>query len=317
MKGPTINRTRRRLPRNGSALIAVLWVVAILSLAVFSATQFLFVELESNASAGDLFRAEQLADRGIALAAHPGVDSGDPLLRQDVGAEGSFFARVASEGGRLPLNALLEHAARDRPVLEDLFVRWGLRRDEAVDVVDNLVDWVDPDDEPTDAGAEGRFYHSRGRRGHPFNRPFSSLDEVMLVHQFQRVASVRPDWRDSFTLMSSGRLDLNEAPPELIAVTSGVGEVPAERFVEVRNGFDQVQGTGDDVRFESVDSALEILVVPEDFAARVAARVSIDDPVKRLVSVGRHGSIAVERTVTITYTDDPGEILRWSTRRIE
>ncbi len=136
--------------RRGSALIAILWIVSILSIAVFSATQFLFIELESDSNASALFQAELLADRGIALASHTAVKRAIGSSIAIVRDGESFSARISSEGDRLNLNALLENAEFDRIVLEELFYQWGLRRDEAVDVVDNLIDWVDADDQVTE-----------------------------------------------------------------------------------------------------------------------------------------------------------------------
>lgn len=301
----------------GSALVAILWIIAILSIAVFSATQFLFIELESESNASALFHAELLADRGIAIASHPQVEKGDPLLVQTVNANDSFAARISSEGDRLNINSLLENAEFDRIVLEELFTRWGLRRDIAADVVDNLIDWIDEDSEPTNVGAEQSNYFSQDRLNHPFNRPFESLNEVLLVKDFNLVVAANPAWKDAFTLLSSGELDINEAPLELIAVACLTSDEIARQFVAIRDGLDQVPGTLDDIKFESVDEALQILRVPEGLMDDISPRLSVEDPSKRLISIGRSGAIAVERSVTIQYTGELGAILSWTTRRIE
>lgn len=301
----------------GSALVAILWIIAILSIAVFSATQFLFIELESESNASALFHAELLADRGIAIASHPQVEKGDPLLVQTVNANDSFAARISSEGDRLNLNSLLENAEFDRIVLEELFTRWGLRRDIAADVVDNLIDWIDEDSEPTNVGAEQSYYFSQDRLNHPFNRPFESLNEILLVKDFNLVVAANPAWKDAFTLLSSGELDINEAPLELIAVACLTSDEIARQFVAIRDGLDQIPGTLDDIKFESVDEALQILRVPEGLMDDISPRLSVEDPSKRLISIGRSGAIAVERSVTIQYTGELGAILSWTTRRIE
>jgi len=301
----------------GSALIAILWVVGILSIAVFSATQFLFIELESDANSSAIFLAEQLADRGVALAAHPNVKKGDPILRQELNSNEAFYARISSEGERLNLNELLENPEEDRIVLEELFYQWGLQRDIAADVIDNLIDWIDADNEPTNVGAEQSYYLSLERLNHPFNRSFDALDEAMLVKGFPQVAAANPAWKDAFTLLSSGELDLNEAPPELIAAACQCDLEAARLFVVTRSGFDGIQGTLDDQPFEDIDTALQILGIPEGFIEDVADRVSLEDPAQRIISVGRYGGIAVERTVSVQYTGEIGEILQWTTRRIE
>lgn len=301
----------------GSALVAILWIVSILTIAVFSATQFLFIELESDSNASSLFQAELLADRGVAIAAHEKVKKGDRLLNQGFGNGLSFSARISSEGDRLNLNSLLENAESDRIVLEELFYQWGLRREEAVDVVDGLIDWVDADDEPTNVGAERSYYYSQDRLNHPFNRPFDSLEEVVLVKDFGLVVAANPAWREAFTLLSSGTLDLNEAPPELMAAACQVPFESARKFASIRDGLDQTPGTLDDLRFDDVESALDLLGVPVGFIEEISARVSTEDPARRIRSVGRNGSISVERSVTVQYTGDRGTIIHWETRRLE
>lgn len=302
--------------RKGSALIAILWIVSILSLAIFSATQFLFIELESESNASSLFQAELLADRGIAIASHSAVKKGDRLLAQTMKG-GSFNARISSEGDRLNLNTLLENAESDRIVLEELFYQWGLRTEDAVDVVDALIDWVDEDDENTNVGAERSYYYGLDRINHPFNRPFERLNEVLLVRDFNLVVAANPRWREAFTLLSDGPLDLNEAPPELISAACQCPLEAARRLVSIRDGIDGEPGTLDDLRFEDVESALELLATPEGFIDEISARVSVEDGSRRILSVGRYGSISVERTVTVQYTGDRGSVIDWSTRRIE
>jgi general secretion pathway protein K len=317
MRGSERILTGRSPRTRGSALVAILWIVSILSLAVFSATQFLFLELESEANAASLFRAELLADRGVAIASHPKVKKGDPLLSQSFGNEESFTVRISSEGDRLNLNELLENAETDRIVLEDLFQQWGLARDVAADVVDCLIDWVDDDDEPTMVGAERSYYYSLGRLNHPFNRPFRSLSEVLLVKDFDQVVAANPRWQESFTLLSEGPLDLNEAPANLIAAACSCSIEVAYKFVNMRSGLDGIPGTLDDLRFENVESALQLLSVPSGYVETISSRVTVEDSSRRILAVGRVGAISVERSVTVQYTGDRGTIVSLATRRIE
>ena len=129
--------------------------------------------------------------------------------------------------------------------------------------------------------------------------------------------AANPAWQEAFTLLSSGALDLNEAPADLIGAACLCSVATAEKFVSVRNGIDQIPGTIDDLKFESVDEALQILRIPQDGIEDISARLSTEDPAKRLISIGRSGSIAVERSVTIQYTGELGSILSWTTRRIK
>lgn len=297
--------------------MTILWVMAILSLIVFSACQFLLFDLESQANASGEYRAELLAERGLAYAAHPEVKPGDALLTQRLNELESFTARISSEGARLHLNELLLKGERDREVLEELFFSWGVRRERVSVIVDHLMDWVDADDNPTGHGAERAYYMRQNRRNQPYNRPFLSLQEVLPVAGFDEVMEVRPDWMDSFTLLSSGPLDLEVAPAELIAVACRCPLEAARRFVVLRNGHDGLPDTEDDLVIESVEVVLDLLGVAAADREVVVERLRLNEPVKRLVAVGRYGSIEVERVLTVQYSGGRGQILRSETRRIQ
>lgn len=301
----------------GAALIAILWIVAILSIAVFSSTQLLFVELESDSNDASLFQAEFLADRGIAIASHSEITQGDPALSQKINETGGFETRISSAGDRLNINAILYSHQTDRIVLESLFTAWGLRSDESTDVVDNLIDWTDGDDLPTMVGAEKSYYTSIDRPHHPYNRPFQSVKEIALVKDFEKVMRINPKWERAFTFLSSGKLDLNEAPAELIAAACECSVEVAQIFVEGRAGFDGAKGTEDDIIFDDITEALSQLGATTESLPLISSRVGLDDPIQRIISIGRYGGLAVERSVSIQYSGATGKILEWSSRRIE
>ena len=120
---PNLTTSRKLSPHRsrGAALMAILWVIAILSMAVFTATQLLMVSLLNDSNDSSIFRAEQLADRGIAIGSHPDIARGDPLLLREINEVESYQTRISSEGDRLNLNSLLEFPEADRIVLEELF----------------------------------------------------------------------------------------------------------------------------------------------------------------------------------------------------
>lgn len=137
------------------------------------------------------------------------------------------------------------------------------------------------------------------------------------MKDFHLVVAANPRWRESFTLLSAGPLDLNEAPPDLIAAACQCPLEAARELVSIRDGLDGAPGTVDDLKFEDAQAALDLLAVPAGGAEDVAARVSVDDPSRRIRSVGRAGSLSVERSVTVQYTGGRGTIVSFTTRRIE
>src|SRR5688572_11159484 len=94
--------------RQGSALIAVLWLIAILALASMAAIRVVSFDVDLATSQIHGFRARQLAEMGIAIASNPAVKRTDPLLKQMSEESGEGFeARLISEGEKFNINALL------------------------------------------------------------------------------------------------------------------------------------------------------------------------------------------------------------------
>ena len=295
----TFSRRQSRCRQRGSALIAVYWLIAILTLGVFATAQVLLVEVDATAADQQAFRAEQLSTMALALAANPRVERGDPVLSDQLNEQESYEGRIHTEGGRLHLNALLQTGGRQ--VVERLFELWGADRDYAIEVVDRLVDWVDADDFKTGAGgAENYEYSKIGLRERPYNRGFRSLDEVLMVPGMEQVVALQPGWRDAFTLYSSGKLDLNEATPEALMAMFSASEETVQQYLEGLAGPDGVLYTSDDYRLQSVEEGLALLGSSGPEADAIANQLSVSDPVFRLVGIGRVNEVVVEQTVVLS-----------------
>lgn len=269
----------------GSALVAVLCLIAVLGIASVAAVRVVAFDSDVAASHIHGFRARQLAEMGIAIASNPAVERDDPLLLQYSVEEGEGFeARITSEGEKLNINSIL--IRQDSPLLQTIFVDWGMTLDEAQQLIDSLIDWIDVNDEAGLNGAESEWYEAQGRVNQPFNRPFYKLDEMRLVRGMDRLEALRPNWRDWFTVWSSGPLDLNEASPELIAAVAGVSLDDASVIPKSVRGADGIRGTEDDVPFQSADQALALLGVDASVRPDISARVTVNETTTRLESVG-------------------------------
>lgn len=276
--------TPRSRQTNGSALVAVLWLIAILSLAAVAAIRVVSFDVEIATSQVHGFRARQLAEMGVAVGSNPAVKRTDPLLRQFSEESGEGFeVRIISEGEKFNINAILLRG--DELLLKGIFIDWGMTIDEAQMVTDSLIDWVDTNDEVGLTGAEKDWYLDQGRFNQPFNRPFYSLDEMRLVRGMDYVEALKPDWRDWFTIWSSGLLDLNEAPAELIAAALDIPVEQAETIPETVRGADGIRETDDDKPFQQVEAALA--AAGADTSNPVfTARVTVNDTTQRIESIG-------------------------------
>jgi len=271
----------------GSALLVVLWVIALLSFLIITSMMVVMQDVETVSARRLVFRARQLAEAGVAIGANPVVKAGDPLLRKKVSYAESYEVNITTEEGRLNISALLTEERRG--VLERLFGSWGLRPPEAQAVVDSLMDWVDADDFKRLTGAEKKDYQKDGFDDRPYNRPFQSLDEVTLVRGMDLVAQANPGWRNAFTLWGSGALDINEAPAELIAIVADVPLSAARTLVNERNGADGIPHTDDDQPMKSLEEAMALLGARPAPQGAGGALFTLQGTVARVDSVGRAG----------------------------
>lgn len=289
------NHPMRRVRQRAAALLLVLGVIIVLSLAITMTFHLVLHGTDLANGRNEALRAIQLAERGIALASHPAVVKYDPLLDQMPGNGDGFRVRIESEGKALNINHLL--ANEDVQPLVDLFSLWGMEFDKATVLADHLLDWIDGDDLERLNGMEKDDYEELGLEGFPLNHPFYSLEEMRMVAGMEEIEALNPEWKSSFTVWSTGRLDLNDAPAELVAAVTGEELSSAERLVEDRAGDDGEEGTEDDLEFASVEEALASMGVSPEKLPFIAKRVSITDQTVRITSTGRVGQVS--RTISI------------------
>jgi general secretion pathway protein K len=292
---PNVTNSRPR----GAALMAVLWLIAILALACMATLRVISFDMELASSKVHGSRARQVAEMGIAVGAHRLVKRTDPLLHRNNGETGEGFdVKLVSEGGRFNINYILRQ--EDKALLRKLFIDWGLELDTAQEIADALGDWIDADDNEALNGAEKKFYEKEGRINQPFNRPFYDVNEMSLVRGMDLVEAVRPDWRNCFTIWSSGPLDVNEAPAELIAAAAEVSIEQADNIPQNVNGPDGVRDTTDDQPYDKLEDALMVIGASPD----IAKRFGIKDNTTRIESIGyAEGS---KRRITVIVSNKEG-----------
>ncbi len=271
--------------QRGAALLAVIWLIAILALACMAALRVISFDAEIASAKIHGSRARQIAEMGVAVGSNPIVKRSDPILRQlnEETGEG-FEVRIVSEGGRFNINAIL--LQDDKALMREILSKWGLELEDAQAIADALGDWVDSDDNVALNGAEKDDYEKAGRINQPFNRPFYDLGEMRLVRGMDLVEAVRPDWRDWFTIWSGGALDVNEASAELIAAAAEIPVDQAEIIPETVRGTDGQRDTDDDSPFQNAAAALDLLGIDVNGRPDIARRFTANDATTRIESIG-------------------------------
>lgn len=279
---------------SGAALLAVLWVIALLIGLVAGASLLLTQDLDSAAAKRQIFRARMLAEGALAIAMNPDVKADEPLLRRQLADDEEYEVQMTGEDGLINPNVLLQR--EDRETFRRIFRYWGMTLPQADALIDALIDWVDADDFKRINGAESKAY---GLNGMPFNRPFRSIEEMAMVRGMQEVEQAYPEWRTWFSVYASGALDVNEARPEVISAVTGAQIRLAQNLRTSRLGRDGLLNTQDDTPMPDLTSALAMLGIPNANPTAMAGTLSVQSGTKRLVVRVRVGDLKRELSAVV------------------
>ena len=276
-------QTARQLER-GSTLLLSLWILVLLSAVILAWARYVDQEVMISSEMNLNLIARTMAHSGVAIALHPLATRRTPLLVNDFGDRG-YHAEITGEGGRLNLNWLLAgEDPQKTSLLRQYFRARGLNLEEAQSLLDSMLDWVGP------AGLN----HLNGAPDtpdyHPPHRPFVTIDEVRLVHNSGPLVS-RSGWEEDFTLYSLGPVDLAAAPLRILLILPGIGDERAQRFLQVRNGPDGLEGTADDHEFKDMAEIRSYLGLGDAAFTQLGGLVGINDPTVRIRSTGWVGKV--------------------------
>jgi general secretion pathway protein K len=177
-----VNAIRSRATERGVALVAVLWVVVLLSMlaAIFGAETRTETDLARNLV--ENAQAEALADAGVYRAIamlldpdetrRPRVD-GTPFYSPV--ARGRVLVSIQDEGGKLDLNIAPDD------LLRGLFIAIGVAPGAAAALVNKIRDFTDPDHIRRPNGAEDEDYRAAGLGYDAKDQPFDSVAELEQV----------------------------------------------------------------------------------------------------------------------------------------
>lgn len=169
----------------GFALVAVVFVTALMALLAVGLTVAVRSHLRLTASTLRAAKAEAAADSGVQLAVLSLVASSGAgsLRRFAINGQPSpcrlpdgsvVVLRIEDSSGRVSLNLAGER------LLMALFIGTGASFDEASRAVDLIIDYRDPDSVRRPNGAEAPEYLAAGWAG-PKNAPFDTVEELGRV----------------------------------------------------------------------------------------------------------------------------------------
>ena len=168
-------------PRSGFALVAVLWLLLLLSIIAGMLLRGAESERDLAATEIALADARLVADAGINRAILSLVNPQDPLKWRLDGTGQSVHlldrdieVAVESEAAKIDLNMA------PAPLLAALLRSQGVAPGDADEIAGRIVAWRTPlaPGEPDQAADD---YRAAGRTYSPFHAPFRSVDELRLV----------------------------------------------------------------------------------------------------------------------------------------
>jgi len=287
-----MKRARVKNRRGGSVLILSLWALLLLSAAILAWVKFIDQSIVITGDRNNGLEAKALAHSGVMVALHPQVSQQTALLTQYLTIDRGYKVQMTGEGGKLNLNWLFTPAESPDPAKVAIFQRYlaqrGLNLEQQMHLIDCILDWLDADNIPRLNGAEDEGDY------HPPNRgAFLSVDELALVKGSGPLVS-QAGWKDDFTIYTTpGLVDLQSAPLRVLEVLPGVGEANAVRFLNMRRGPDQLDGTMDDHLFKDVGEALSFLGLNGMQAQQLGPFVTVENPLTtvHILSTGQCGNV--------------------------
>jgi hypothetical protein len=281
----------------GSSLIIVIWFISIISLTCLLAVSL----MRQNADLNERFihgnDAYYNAEKGIAISSHPKINRSDPLLIQKDKFGNGYEVSLSSEAAKYNLNDIC--LRKDKSLLSDIFIYYGLKSIDAHSLADAMIDWVDADDLISLNGAERPQYLKMNRIFQPYNRPFSNLDETKFVLGIEKLDDLNKDWRNDFTVWSQGKLDLNEVDALKLSIAAGISLQNAEVITDKVLGLDGQRGTSDDSPYNDLESAFNQVGIDLKSQDQIVNRFTTVDPTWRISSLGQSYSNKIRIDVVI------------------
>ena len=202
----------------------------------------------------DLTQASYVAQSGVEIARaliqedDPSYDGPDErwaqfeilaYLSHQLFPEGYFTGQIVDESAKFNPNGLIDVYgnvdSKKKSQLERLLT---LLRHEP-EVIDAILDWLDPDDQRRPLGAEREYYMALKPPYTPKNGPFDSLGEMLLIKGLVSSIFYGTDGREGLgkylTVYSDGKININTASlPVLMSLSPKVDQAMAQAVLDIR-----------------------------------------------------------------------------------
>jgi type II secretory pathway component PulK len=204
-----------------------------------------------------------------------------------------FDVQVTGECGRLNVNFLTQGEDPTKlAILRQYLSLKGIEVNDLDLMMDALLDWVSPNQGLHHLNAPEETDDYR-----PPHAPLTSVDDLKKIAGWGEFTS-KPGWDKDFTVVGNcGPIDLAWASRDVLRALPGLGEDSVDRFLQLRQGPDGIDGTADDFQFTATNGTsppqdvLSALGLNQQQSQQIQALVQYKGPVVRIVSTGKSGEV--------------------------
>jgi hypothetical protein len=291
---------KRPSPRSnsklGAALLLALWALFLLSAMVIAWALNINSHLTVSANENRVLSAEAMASSGAEVALNPTIQPASASLHLKMGAGDSYDVQMTGECGRFNLN-LLAPGGAENPVMVQALRQYlnikGVELNDLDVMMDSLLDWISPTRGLRHLNAPEETDDYR-----PPHAPLTSVDELKKVFGWAEYTS-HPGWDSDFTTVVGGcqQIDAAYASRDVLRAF-GIPDDFVDRFLQVRQGADGIDGTADDTQMDQ-PTALSLLGLspsgsstsPQVNGIQNLIVYKSPNPVFRVTSVGKSGNV--------------------------
>lgn len=161
--------------------------------------------------------------------------------------DGRFQIKISDLSGRIQINSLVKQDGAYNEDQKGIILRlltsepFELEPEEAEDLVDNIKDWIDPDDEPTRFGAEDSYYQALDNPYPCANSRLRSINDMIYIKGITRKllfgTRETPGLMNFITVFGDpgGRININTADKIIImAISEEMDSEMAEEILAYR-----------------------------------------------------------------------------------
>ncbi len=250
----------------GVALIITILMIAIIVVLTLQFNSSMRHELYGAVSSRDNILLGYIAKSGYNLAItilkedDPASDSfqDDWALLEEGSAlseglfdGGRFQVKITDLSGRIQINSLIKQDGTYNEDQKGIILRlltsepFELEAEDAEDLIDNIKDWIDPDDEPTRFGAEESFYQSLDSPYPCVNSRLRSINEMLYIRGITRNllygTKDAPGLKEFLTVFGDpgGKININTADRNiLMAISEEMDGDMADEIIAYRKDED-------------------------------------------------------------------------------